>query len=385
MKKNIKGLTFLSIVFLFSTLGWACFPFKSSINLNDYIVIETEGYNTLGKAKVEFDLDKFETENAKKIKMDSSMTMQQSLYNATQPELLKILYIDYSVNGNNNLSNGDVITIKWKCDDSSAEQFFGCKLKYSDIEYSVTGLEEVKTFDPFENVTLIYSGIEPNGVVDEIKVDYSKPEMQYLTFKADKGYNLSSGDEVCVSAEMIGTINEYVNNFNCIPSIYEKKYIVSSLPKYISDVNEIPDNVIDQMDIQLRDHMKAKFAEWENENLESMDLIGEYLIAAKPGFEVTDNNMLTMVYRIKGNNPNGTFEYIWTGFYVDLIEDASGEIEFDLSKITYPKENKDSKYLIYLPENQDKYRYYGFIDIDSFYEAIITQNMEKYTYTYKVK
>ena len=382
MKKNLKNLMCISFTTLIFCVMSACFPFKSSINLNDYIVIETEGYNTLGKASVEFDLDKFEADNSKKIKMDSSLTMQQSLYNATQPELLKILYIDYTVSEKNDLSNGDVITVKWKCDDASAKQFFGCNLNYSDIEYTVSGLEEVKTFDPFENITLSYSGIEPNGVL-ELNVDYDVPEMQFLSFSADKNNNLSEGEEITVSASLIGSVNDFVDKFSCLPSIYEKKYTVSQLSKYINDINEIPSDIIEKMDVQLKDHMTASFAGWENENLESIELIGEYLLAAKPGFEMSENNKLVLAYRVKVNNPEGEVEYIWFGYYNNLVKDVSGSVELDLSQIEYPVENnKTSPYKIKF-QDESKYCYYGFMDYDSFYNAIITSNMEKYSFTSK--
>lgn len=44
------------------------------------------------------------------------------------------------------LSNGDVVTYSWNESEDEAEMLFGVRVKYSDIVYTVSGLEKVNTF-----------------------------------------------------------------------------------------------------------------------------------------------------------------------------------------------------------------------------------------------
>ena len=82
--------------------------------------------------------------------------------------------------------------------DKSAKEYFGCKLKYSDIEYKVEGLEEIAAFNPFEYVEVEFEGAVPYGKAN-VKADTDKKEMQYIEFSIDKQYDLSNGDKIIVT------------------------------------------------------------------------------------------------------------------------------------------------------------------------------------------
>jgi hypothetical protein len=100
---------------------------KPSINLNKYVTISVEGYNNSGEAVMEFDFDKFEEDYEEKLGAASYF-----IYYAIDGEFDKAY----------DLSNGDVITYKWDCDDDFALEMYGMKLKYSDIKYKVKNLKE---------------------------------------------------------------------------------------------------------------------------------------------------------------------------------------------------------------------------------------------------
>ena len=87
-----------------------------------------------------------------------------------------------------------------------------CKIKYSDETVDVSGLEKIKTFDPFENLTLTYSGISPNGTV---AISYTGDVLDENEFYCDTDSGLSNGDVITVylnSDDMEYYVENYKND-----------------------------------------------------------------------------------------------------------------------------------------------------------------------------
>ena len=83
---------------------------KTTINANDYLTIETSGFDTAGKASYYFDTEKLIDDNLKAFGLDNS---------SDDIEYLKVLggieqVLDGKLDKTNDLSNGDEVTFKWK-------------------------------------------------------------------------------------------------------------------------------------------------------------------------------------------------------------------------------------------------------------------------------
>ena len=129
---------------------------KSTINLNKYVTVSAEGYDTVGRACFSFDTDKFEEDYGSKLEKAAAKRMQSSsmqqgdeayleyvfelMDDSTASERFSYYVISGEFDHSDGLSNGDVITYKWDCDEEYAWNAFGVKLKYADIEYTVEGL-----------------------------------------------------------------------------------------------------------------------------------------------------------------------------------------------------------------------------------------------------
>ena len=184
--KKMKGIMILAImlVTMFGLTGCG----KTTVNLNEYVTINVEGYDSMGTASYEFDYDAFENDYSGKIKFNSKNGNDYSklglLMGATTEEMLLDVCVSQKLDKTSGLSNGDKVILKWDCEDVMAEEYFNATLKYSDIEYTVSDLEEVESFNPFDYVTVSFSGISPKGTVT-INPDYNQSEIQYVTFTAD--------------------------------------------------------------------------------------------------------------------------------------------------------------------------------------------------------
>ena len=103
--------------------------------------------------------------------------------------------VSVSLEKEDGLSNGDRVKYVWNIDENQLKKYVDCKIKYSDETVDVSGLEKIKTFDPFENLTLTYSGISPNGTV---AISYTGDVLDEDEFYCDTDSGLSNGDVITV-------------------------------------------------------------------------------------------------------------------------------------------------------------------------------------------
>ena len=148
------------VVFALSGCG------STTIDLNKYITIEAEGYDSMGTLRCTFDYEAFEKDYDGKIKAnvkssDGGTAAEIAMVLGFGEEVVDV-FLDYCVyyqlDKRSDLSNGDVVTLTWDCEDEDAKKYFNVQLKYTDIQYTVKELTEVGTFDPFEYVSVEFSG-----------------------------------------------------------------------------------------------------------------------------------------------------------------------------------------------------------------------------------
>ena len=359
---------------------------KTTVNLDKYVTITTEGYDSMGVASYEFDSDAFEKDYSAKIKPSKNnkeISGIELLSGENSAELLLDFCVSEKLDKTSELSNGDVITLKWDCEDAMAEENFNSKLVYSDITYTVDNLEEVGKFNPFDYVEVSFSGIAPNGEVS-ITPNYDQPEMQYISFKADNESGLNVGDTVSVTASINGDVESFVEKFGSVLGKTEETYTVAGLSKYVKDISELSQDTYDKMDKQLQDDLTATFASWENEYLRGMDLIGTYTVSLKEGMTADTNNYIYFVYKITAENDesNGEFNYYWFGCYKDVCVNEDGTDSVDLSDYTIAESDSNVKFKI---DEQTKYVYYGNTDLDALYNYLVVSKIDQYEYTQTVK
>ena len=383
---------------------------KPTINLNKYVTVEFEGYETLGKATATVDWNAIEEKYGKKIKVNKS---------ALKKDLKKELGGDYSdtifgemideyldegaidllsscVNGSldksNGLSNGDEVTYSFKCDDEEVERYLGCKLKYSDITFKASGLEQVGTFNPFDGVTVSYSGIAPNGTAS-ISYEYENDYNYYLNYKLDKKDGLSNGDTVTLSVSISGSEDSFVSNFGKLPSPTEQKYTVDGLMAYISSAADIPDDLMVSMQNQAEDIIKANVAKnWkENVSLKSLVYMGNYYLTNKGNG--WDNNRCALVYKLTAEETMETvdegtvIEDVDIYYYVQFTnlmteEDGSGAVDITNYSVTGKSFTIETEHVKSSGWWTDyfSFYYYGFENLDSLYNEVVTKNLENYAH-----
>ncbi|NLJ94413.1 MAG: hypothetical protein GX326_02805, partial [Clostridiaceae bacterium] len=226
----------------------------TTIDLNKYATVEFTGYEGKGKPEINFDYVKFEQDHGEEIleyyeEMFSFEFDSFSDYGVDDVlgglgdfgEILDDAVADYSNNyfvnefasnllfygefdKDSELSNGETITYHWNLEnqgDYLIPDSSKIKLKYEDIEATVEGLEQVKTFDPFEDLTVEFTGRNGLGKIN-LKPDHID---NGLTYSAVNNGELSNGDEVTIEVEYSyyypGEDELYIEEHGQIPSVWE--------------------------------------------------------------------------------------------------------------------------------------------------------------------
>lgn len=383
---------------------------KPTIKLNKYISVEFNGYDTLGRATAAIDWDSIEEDYGKKIKVNKKALkkdMKEQLgldYGDFVSEDLVDEYLSEngvallqecvygSLDKTNDLSNGDEVTFSWECPDEEVERYLGCKLKYSDETFEVAGLESVGTFNPFDGVTIAYSGTAPNGSAS-VEYPYDEDYFYYLNYSFDKRDGLSNGDTIKVTVSISGSEENFVENYGMVPSPTEQTYTVEGLMAYIDKAEDIPDELMISMQNQAEDIIKAKVANsWDdNVSLKSLVYMGNYFLTSKG--DQWDHNRCALVYKLTAEETMETedegtvIEDVDLYYYVqfsDLLteEDGTGAVDITNYTVTNNRFNvetdhvKSSGWWTYYYE----FDYYGFENISTLYNEVVTKNLEGYAH-----
>lgn len=371
--KRTKAILMIGVitVMLFALTGCG----KTTIKLDKYVTITSEGYDSMGTASYDFDYDAFVKDYSGKIKLSknsSELSGWGLLTSETLEELLLDCCVDQKLDKTSDLSNGDVVTLKWNCEDTMAEEYFNVKLHYSDIIYTVKGLKEVGTFNPFDHLTIAPDGIAPNGSVS-LNPNYDKSEMQYITFSSSKNSGLSNGDTITITADIQGSKDSFVSNYGVILSPTEMEYTVNGLKSYATSAVSIPEDTMSKMVNQGKDVFMSEIAtSWiDGYEIKSIDYLGNYFMTLKEG-QSGDNNYLYLVYKIDFIEIDGNeYKFYYQVKFKNIITDGNGNCLVDLSD--YEKTSDTFEYA------DGKYNALGYNTVDSLYETVIQPEVERYT------
>lgn len=409
-RNKILGLSVAALIAICVVIVVLSSVIKPSINLNKYITVTAEGYDTVGKAVIVFDTEKFENDYEKKLsaatgkKKSSNLSKYKSeeayfeaMFEELDDSTASSEFIRSVVSGKidkpDGLSNGDVITYKWDCDDNHALNTYGVKLKYSDIEYTVDGLEEAETFDPFDGLEVSFSGIAPNGRVEIIGSPNAR-EAYDFRFDADKRDGLKVGDKITVTASMYYTddIVQYcIENYGKVPSVLSKEYTVEGLDSYIRSISDVSEDGLKAMQSQAEDVFNAKVSsDWgEEETLKGFDYVGNYLLTTKNPDNGGNDNILHLVYKVTVNDKysndgkkyNKNNEYYWYISYFNLLVNDLGETTVNVTdyrtvgdRFTIDSEVSSGWW------STKQWYYYGYQNINDLYKVAVTNNIDSYNH-----
>jgi hypothetical protein len=378
---------------------------KPTINLNKYLDVSFEGYDTIGKAVVTFDTERFEKDYEKKLSskveetdgyMDGEAYLE-SLFNYYDSDSASGAFLSGCVSGtidkDSGLSNGDTVTYTWNCNDEYALDTYGYKLKYEDVEYTVKGLEEAETFDPFDGIEIVFSGVSPNGSAS-VEGMPTANAAQDLSYVLDVYDGLSNGDTVTATVSLYyddDPIEYCIENYGKIPSPLTKEYTVEGLDSYIRSASDISEDALKAMQEQAEDVYHADVAQtWGNEEtLKSLKYMGNYLLTSKNSDDYgSTDNILYLVYKAKVNDKysnngktyNKTIEVYWYICYYNLLFNSDGVTTVDTLNYSTPNDRFTIDSGVSTGWSTKSWYYYGYQSLNELYKSVVTSKVDSYNH-----
>ena len=318
---------------------------QPTIDMDKYVEVTFYGYNGYGSATAEINWDKILEDYSSKIKYTSEGRKIEDELGIDPVHYMQStisLYLD----NYEHLSNGDEVQYVWNVDKEALSKALKCNVKYTDKTVQVSNLEEIGKFDPFEGVTVNFSGIEPDG---EAWMDYSGELLSREDFELDvPDGGLKNGDTVTVTLRN-SDIDSYARSLGKIPSSTQKEYTVKGLDKYISKLSDVNESLLNDAKNNAEEIIRNEISGWSRDvKLDSIDYLG-YYVQSMDDFD--DKNMLGVVYKLHSTissdeedagvnqyydvrfrnvviNGSGDYEIDWDNYYTPI---DSFEIMFDYS------------------------------------------------------
>ena len=294
---------------------------KPTVNLNDYLKVTYGGYDGGGVAYTEIDWNSMKEDFENKISYKRGMAQTGGM---TPIDIIM------------ELSNGDKVSYTWKVDKDAIAKLIKCKIKYSDGSKKVSGLKEMELFDPFKNLKVTFSGVEPNGEAD---IEYNGDMLSEYDFTCDKTSGLKNGDKIKIS--LTEDAGYYVDQYNKAPSVLEKEYKVKNLGKYLSKIKEVDTDGMNSARAKAQKSISDMVDYWyEDVTLDKVSYAGDYLQVAKDSDDYT-KNYYGVIYQINAHiQPDGGQRKDVVSYYSmkfeNVIVGGDGKCEIDLDEYDVP-------------------------------------------------
>ena len=327
-KKSPGGLITATIVGVIAVLI-AVLVIKSAtsaIPLDEYVVFETSGYNGYGSVRVRVDWDAVEEKYGDKVSYtEKARADYGGFLSFMTPVDLLADCIKVKADVEENFSNGDVITFTWEVDEDLHE-YLDCKIKAEGGTYTVSGLEEIATFDAFSDLNVSFTGAGPNG---KVNYEYMGNELRNRNFSCSTSSGLKNGDTVTISITNTN-MESLAEKYGRVPEKLEQEYVVSGLSEYVTAYSELSFDYISALKDEAKEIIRTNYAESSNSrsSLSSLEYVGYVFNVAKEGSGNSGSfNELFLVYSGTVSSSSGRFnktELYFPVLFSDIVNGESG-------------------------------------------------------------
>lgn len=358
MRDKRKIVVLLSILCVMLLTGCG----KKKIDVMENMTVKFDGYNGYGTVELEneyaWENEAFEIAGIESI--DGLNTLGEALVIEGA--------VSYEITPNENLSNGDEITVKATIDEAVLENYKFELVAEQEKKFVVENLPELTSIDPFEYIEITYDGISPNGkAIISNKASEDCPVIYHYTVEPESG--LKNGDVVNVTISDMNPEDKALENGYKLSQL-EKEYTVSGLMHYADSLSEIPDDAMNQLKQQTEDIIRADVAESNNYSVKNLEFLGNYFLDAKDDNIYSGYNYCYYVYKVDVEGKTNESYYYYSGYY-DILILEDGTCSYDFNKCVRPNNfyGRLDYAIIYAHDN-----------LDSLYNECVTKNLDKYTF-----
>lgn len=332
---------------------------KETININDYVITEFSGYEEAGQLGIELDYFSLAQDIASHTKDIYSDEFDYIYY------VIESIEFDYDMEDVSSLSNGDKIEVEIEFDEEKAKKL-DVNLKASVMKLAVEGLEVVEELNPFDFITVEFTGTSPsvNATIQYDKETNSR--MSSVRGELSESYGLAEGDEVTVTIANADPSDTRSRGY--ILTETEKTFTCDNVDRYISAVDDINEKYTEKFTEIASDELEAYFVN-NNITYKELKYEGMYVLTAKE-----NNYRAGYVYVVMSSTISTSDEETATKIYFpmsmeNVIVTAEGEYLYNNSA-SLPAQESGVKL--------GWSTVVGYNDIDYMYQKIITANKNNY-------
>lgn len=372
-------------VVLIVVLNW-----KTTINLQDYVKVKFDGYDTMGTASIEFDDDKFyeDVKKSRKVKkqMGNAGALDdikdtddwEALADALQNAMSVYSFasgLDWKLDKDEKLSNGDKVNVIFTFDNEKAAES-GIKFQGEKAEFTVSGLKEVKEIDPMADITVEFSGTSPDCSAKVVN-NSTEAALKDVYYNLSKTYDIAKGEKITVSIDYDEDMKAYyLGQYGCKFTTTSKEFTCDKVDEYVAKLEDIDEGTMGKLQKQATDVINAFFADKKDSFVPGkINFEGCYFLVAKDLSTWGYKNVLYVVYssEVKGKK-KGSFKKTKVFLpvkFTDVLKYADGTLYVDLNADRI--EGYTDLYC-----NFDTLR--GFTKKDMMLNDLVSSEMSNYTY-----
>ena len=256
--------------------------------------------------------------------------------------------VTYTLSKTEGLSNGDKIQLSIKCDNKTLNEY-GFSGKDKTVEIEVSGLQELEVLNPFDYVTLSYTGAAPYAKVEaNVSPDFPLGNVSFNAVVETEGY-VKNGDTVKVSIEMAFAeedVETYCRNRGYRVTQTSMEYTVSGIKEFVLDINEITDEMLVEMNkacsASIANNVTGWYSNADSKYSEYREFVSNtydscYLLTYKKDLDPYGNvfgdyvNHIIVVHKISTLDEGEVFEYYYAIKYSDvkILPDGTYDIDYN--------------------------------------------------------
>ncbi len=372
--KKKKGLWILIPVILLALAGIAVAVVlflgslkREEVDLSDAVTFTVTGYSGYGVAEVVLN------EEALEEKYDDLISEHTKIRWSKFMEEVDLL--EYEVTELTGLSNGDKIILTWEYDKEQAAEEYKVDILCESIEYTVTGLTEVKKVDPFEDFTVTFDGVSGDGYAN-IDVEGYPDYRNYFNYEVSNRYSLSNGDTVEITFDVSKYKDFVAEQFGYELYPTKKSYTVEGLTEYVWADEQITEATVKPMLAAAEKHIYDHINQyWDEESsVKKLACVGHF-ISRPDSMDDSVKNIIGLIYKVNANvfveERNLEVEYYFPVLFKNVVLGEDGAFVFQESNISHTGERF---YKEFEPENEEDtvpngtWYFYGYETLDGLKE-----------------
>ena len=306
------GTIIATVVVTLGLTGCAAFG-GNQIDMEEITEVEVSGFDGAGNLDISVDKDEIRWAMEDEEVPDD---VQDSLLSS----------IEVSASEDKNLSNEQEVTISLKYNERAAKR---AKIKFKNEEwtYTVEGLDEAEAFDPFDYVTVNFTGNSPAVMVDVNPQSTSGKGT--LNFTADKVSGLANGDKITVTCD-IDEEKWATKGYKITQT--SKEYTVEGMPTIVTSVKDIKDDDLTNMKEAAEELIQPYIDETLEYGFDTTGLkyIGSMVLSKKELRGNSGNNEVILMYSFTVSGGKENFEET-TGYLPIRFTDVTLSTDVSLS------------------------------------------------------